>query len=127
VSLSGANGAADSVTGAYDTIALGNSQATLQGSHDIVYFSGASSLTVAGANDAFNFGAALGQASITGFASSDSIGLSKTDWTSFSALQASHDMTQSGADTIVRLDASDTLTLKSVQMSTLTASQFAFS
>ena len=35
-------------------------------------------------------------------------------------------MTQSGADTVIRLDASDTLTLKGVQMSTLTASQFVF-
>ena len=126
VSLYATAGQADSITGAYDTIALVNAQARLQGGHDSVYFSGASSLTVSGSDDAFCFGAALGQSSIAGFNSTDTLHLSVADWTSYSALLSSGDLMQSGADTVIRLDASNTLTLTGVQAANLTAAQFVF-
>jgi hypothetical protein len=81
---------------------------------------------VSGANDAFYFSAALGHSVISGFATSDQLHLSAADWSSFAALHSSGDLFQSGADAMIRFDAADTITLKGVNASTLTAAQFAF-
>jgi hypothetical protein len=58
---------------------------------------------------------------------SDVIHLSAQDWTSFDALKASGDLTQSaGGDAILKLDAADQITLTGVQAASLTAAQFSF-
>ena len=53
--------------------------------------------------------------------------LATADWASFSALQSSGDLTQVGANTVLRLDASDAITLTGVTASTLNAANFSFS
>ena len=126
VSLYGTNGRADTVAGAYDTLTLVSAQAILQGAHDNVYFYGNSALTAMGTNDAFYFGATLGQATLTGFNSSDTLHLSAADWTNFNALLMSGDVTQVGADTVIRTDAQNAITLTGVQASSLAAGQFVF-
>ena len=69
-------------------------------------------------------GRTLVQGWIVGFNSSDKIAFSAADFNTFSLL-ASH-MSQSGANTIIALDASDGITLYNVQASSLTSAQFAF-
>jgi hypothetical protein len=69
----------------------------------------------------------MGLTSINGFSSSDVIRLSAKDWSSFSVLQSSGDLWQTGANTLIALDASDTITLANVTKSTLTSAQFVFS
>jgi hypothetical protein len=64
---------------------------------------------------------------LSGFDASDTLHFSGGHWASFSALMASGDVIQSGADTVVRLDANDVLTLTGVKATQLTASAFAFS
>jgi hypothetical protein len=49
---------------------------------------------------------------------------SKSDFADFQALQGH--MQQSGANTLISLDANDAITLTHVALSTLTASQFHF-
>jgi hypothetical protein len=61
---------------------------------------------------------------INGFASTDTLQFSKLDFASWSALH-SH-MSQSGANTVITLDATDTVTLTNVAMTSLTASEFKF-
>jgi hypothetical protein len=126
LTLYDANGPSDVVSGAGDTVTLTNASASLTGAHDAFYFSGSAALSLTGTAEAFYFGASLGEATISGFAASDQLHLSAKDWSSFAALQSSHDLVQSGADTVIRLDAADSITLKGVQASTLTAAQFAF-
>jgi hypothetical protein len=55
---------------------------------------------------------------------SDFFQFSKADFGNFTALQAH--MTQSGANTVISLSASDAVTLLGVQESSLTAAQFKF-
>ena len=126
-SLYDTNGVADVVTGADDLLILSNAQASLTGSDDVIDFVATSALSVIGNSKSFRFGSALELSSITGFNSSDVLNLNTADWSSFSALQSSGDLTQSGPNAEIRLDASDTITLVNVQASTLTTSQFSFS
>jgi len=85
---------------------------------------GTSTVTANGGSDAFVFGAAIGTEVVNGFASPDTLQFSKTDFASWSALQG--DMTQSGANTVLTYDASDTVTLTNVTKANLTASEFRF-
>ena len=126
LSLYATGGQADEVAGASNVIALVGAQAVLQGAANEVYFSGDCWLIVAGENNRFNFGQAIGDVTISGFDGSDLLNLNAADWTSFSALQTSGDLSQSGADAMIRFDAHDAITLTNVQVSTLTAAQFAF-
>jgi hypothetical protein len=66
----------------------------------------------------------FGQSVIGGFSAtaSDVIELSAKDWPDFASLQP--DITQSGNNTLITLDASDTITLTNVVASSLTAAQF---
>jgi Ca2+-binding RTX toxin-like protein len=65
-----------------------------------------------------------GADTLSGFASSDIIQLSHLDFANWTALQAA--MTQSGSNTVIRLDASDTITLTGVTKTNLTSSEFRF-
>ncbi len=77
-----------------------------------------------GASDAFVFQPAIGEDTIHGFAATDSMTFSASDFANWAALQ-SH-ISQSGANTLITLDASDTVTLTGVTATSLTASQFHF-
>ena len=126
VSLAATGGAADNVTGSNQTLILTSAQAKLNGNGDTVYFAGNCSLAASGSSENLYFAAQLGLASISGFASSDVIHLSASDWTSFAALKSSGGLKQSGANTLISLDAANTVTLLNVQASTLSQAQFAF-
>ena len=67
---------------------------------------------------------AFGVDTINGFASTDSMTFSMSDFANWSRLQ-SH-MTQSGSNTVITLDATDKITLTGVTKSSLQSSQFHF-
>ena len=79
---------------------------------------------MSGTSDSFVFIPAFGIDTINGFASTDSMTFSVSDFANWTALQ-SH-MTQSGTSTLITLDASDTITLTNVTKSSLASSQFHF-
>jgi hypothetical protein len=118
-------GHADVATASKDIVGMTNALAGIIGDNDVVGLSGTDTLGVQGASENFYFAPAIGLTTIAGFAMSDVIHLSAADWPNFAALQASG-IKQSGADTLIALDAADTITLISVNASTLTAAQFAF-
>ena len=126
MSLYNTNGHADVVNGSYDALYLNSAQAVLNGSADTVYFAGQSTLSLNGNYIGLNFAAKMGVDVIAGFNATDVLHLSASDWASFAALKGSGDLTQSGADTIIKLDASDSITLTGVQASSLTAGEFKF-
>jgi hypothetical protein len=66
----------------------------------------------------------FGASAVIGFNSTDTMTLSASDFANFQALQ--QHMSQSGANTLITLDASDQITLVNVTASNLTASQFHF-
>ena len=70
------------------------------------------------------FQPAFGQDVINGFSSSNSMTFSSSDFANWSALLS--DMTQSGSNTVITLDASDKITLTGVTESSLKSSQFHF-
>ena len=124
VNLSNTAGAWDSVWGSNGTISVNSAQATVNGTGDTLHLSGTSTVAANGGSDAFVFGAAIGTEVINGFASTDSIQFSATDFASWSALQ-SH-ISQLGANTVITLDSTDKLTLMGVTATSLTQSQFHF-
>ncbi|WP_420382137.1 NF038122 family metalloprotease [Novosphingobium sp.] len=116
---------ADTVYATGGTISLNNAQAAFTGTGDIVNFSGSSAATFAGANQTLAFAPRIGGNDvITGFASSDSVQFSASDFNSWAALLGA--TTQSGSDTLITLNASNTVRLVGVTASSLTASQFHF-
>jgi hypothetical protein len=118
----GAN--ADTVNGSNGTVYLTSAQAAVTGTGDTLDLSGTSAITAIGGSEAFVFAAAIGTEVINGFASTDTIQFSKSDFASWSALQGH--ISQSGANTVIRLDANDTVTLTGVTAASLTASEFRF-
>ena len=58
------------------------------------------------------------------FNTTDLLYLSASDWSSFSALQSSGDLFQSGADLHIKISATNDLTLVNTQLTTLSASNF---
>jgi hypothetical protein len=119
-------GRADAVTTSFSDVALSSAEASIVGDDNNVAFSGTNTLSVQGAINNFYFAPAMGLTTIAGFGMGDVINLSASDWSSFAALQASHDLQQSGANTLITLDAADTITLLNVNASTLTSAQFNF-
>ena len=99
----------------------------MTGDDDTVTMALTNSLDVSGVNEHFEFGQALGLQSIGGFDLSDTLNVAATHaWGDFDALLASGDLIQSNADTLIQIDALNSITLTNIQMSTLTAAQFAF-
>jgi Calpain family cysteine protease len=99
--------------------------ATLGASGDTATFAGSTNMaTLSGGSDLLNFLSTFGLDTINGFTSSDTLQFSKSDFASWNALQ-SH-MTQSGANTVIRLDANDTVTLTNFAASALQQSQVKF-
>jgi hypothetical protein len=95
------------------------------GSSDTINFSGSSTATLAGINEVLAFGQGIGGLDlINSFGSTDTLQLSKTDFANFTAL--SNHLTQSGANAVITLNVSDTITLANVTASSLTSTQFSF-
>jgi len=118
-----AAGITDVVSGSGDVINIANGD-SLTASQATINVGAGSTATVSGTNDNFVFKPAFGQEVINGFGSTDSISLSASDFANWSAL-LSH-TAQSGANTVITLDPSDTITLAGVTASSLQASQFHF-
>ena len=126
VSLYNTGAAADTVNASSVHLTLSNAQATVTGDHDVTNFVGNDALTMVGSHETFTFGKQLGTSSVAGYNSTDLLTLSAADWASYSALLASGDLKQSGANTIISTDASNLITLLNVQATSLTAAQIAF-
>jgi hypothetical protein len=127
VSLAATGGSRDLVSGSNAAVDLYGANAKLTGSDDTVNFGLSDTLTLAGGADTMAFQAGIGGKDvINGFASGDLIEMSHTDFASFNALSASGDLAQSGANAVITLNASDTITLAGVTASSLTSAQFNF-
>ena len=124
VRLSDTNGKADSVNGSNSTVTLNSAQATIRGNSDTISFAGNNTVTASGNSDAFIFSPVIGKTTVSGWNSTDTMQLVKADFASWNAL-LSHTK-QAGADTLISLDAADTITLKGVTASSLKQSQFHF-
>jgi Ca2+-binding RTX toxin-like protein len=89
---------------------------------------GSDTLTGGGGADHFQFAGAFGQDVVKDFAATgaahDVIQLDATEFASFQAVQAH--MAQVGADTVITLDAGDSITLQKVALASLTAADFLF-
>jgi hypothetical protein len=115
----------DRLTASSDTINVAaNSTATITGNNNMMNAGSSDTLTASGNSDMFVFQPAFDQDVINGFNSTDSMQFSASDFANWSAL-LSH-VSQSGSNTVITLDASDTITLKGVTASSLQSSQFSF-
>ena len=114
----------DTVSGSNGSVLLNGVQATVVGNSDTMYLSGTNTLATNGVSDAFVFHPTIGLDTIDGFAATDTMQFSASDFANFTAL--SGDISQSGANTVISLDANDTVTLTDVTAASLTASQFHF-
>jgi hypothetical protein len=124
VTLANTGSNSDTLTGSNGTVYLATAQAGITGSGDSIHLLGTNTLTQNGASDAFVFQAAIGLDTINGFASSDTFQFSKSDFANWAALKP--DISQSGANTLISLDASNTVTLTDVTATNLTSAQFQF-
>ena len=113
------------VNGSNGAVALNSAQSAVAGSSNTIALAGTSAVSLLGSSDAVWFQQNIGgEDLINGFGSADSMWLSALNFASWSVLQG--DMTQSGANTVITLNVSDTVTLTNVTMSNLTSSQFHF-
>jgi len=124
VSVYATNGAWDAVNGSNGSVYLFNTQAGVAGNDDTTYRNGDNSTTVNGANEAFVFQPTIGEDTINGFTSTDSMQFSTSDFANWAVLQ-SH-ISQSGANAVITLDVTDKVTLTDVMTSSLSGSQFHF-
>jgi hypothetical protein len=99
-----------------DTIKVGNGNDIITGG------AGNDVITAGNGNDTFVFSAGFGNDTINGFHSGDHIEFDDNLFANFAAVQdASH---QVGSDTVITLDAGDTITLTHTSVSSLHASEF---
>ena len=113
------------LTASNDTVnAAANTAAAIVGTGNTISAGENDTLTLSGGNEGFVFQPAFGADVINGFASTDSMTFSSSDFANWSAL-LSH-MTQSGSNTVITLDASDKITLTGVTESSLKSTQFHF-
>ena len=126
VSLYGTGVVRDIVNAVNGSVTLNGAQAAIVGYSDTIYMTDASvaneTLTNSAFHDTYVYRQAMGVSAITGFTAHDAMQLSKADFASVQDLF--NHMTQSGADTIINLDANDQITLFNVQKSSLAQSQF---
>jgi hypothetical protein len=114
---------ADTVSGSGVMVNV-NTGDSITASGDTFTFAPSATATVTGATNAFDFQALFGKDVITGFVATDQIQMTATDFASWAVL-SSH-MAQSGSNTVITLDASDTMTLVGVVPSSLTSAMFHF-
>src|SRR5271165_6922517 len=124
-SLYNTGGNWDLVNGANGEIIFNSAQSTVAGGSATITFTGSSAATLSGGSDLLSFQQGIGDHDVVnGFGSTDSMWLSHLDFATWSVLQG--DMAQSGANTVITLNASDTTTLTNVTAASLTSSQFHF-
>jgi trimeric autotransporter adhesin len=115
----------DTITASSETVGMANSSTDkVTGNSNVFNVGSGDTLTLSGTSETVQYGTVTGADTLTGFASSDIIQLSHLDFANWTALQAA--MTQSGSNTVIRLDASDTITLTGVTKTNLTSSEFRF-
>lgn len=115
----------DTITASSETVGMANSSTDkVTGNSNVFNVGSGDTLTLSGTSETVQYGTVTGADTLSGFASSDIIQLSHLDFANWTALQAA--MTQSGANTVIRLDASDTITLTGVTKTNLTSSEFRF-
>ena len=103
---------------------LDKSSASVTGQGDTFGFFGGSTLAVSGTNEAFVFMANPGTSTISGWDASDSVQFSTSTFANWQALLGH--ASQSGANTLIQLDPTDTLTLTGVALTSLKSSQVHF-
>ena len=120
-----ASGSAGTVTGSNDAVQLnGSNTATISGNGNTITFVGAAALTTSGATDKLIFQASPQTSTFTGYDTSDTFQFSKStfaDWSHFLAASS-----QQGANTVIHQDATHTITLNNVTLSSLNQSHFSF-
>jgi len=115
----------DTITASSETVGMANgSTDKVTGNSNVFNVGSNDNLTLSGTSETVQYGTVTGADTLSGFASSDIIQLSHLDFANWTALQAA--MTQSGANTVITLDASDTITLTGVTKTNLTSSEFRF-
>jgi trimeric autotransporter adhesin len=97
---------------------------TINGSNNNITPLGSSTLTTNGTNDNFVFHSGFGKDVISGFDSTDTLQFDHAIFADWAHLLAAS--SQSGADTVIRFDANNTVTLTNVSLSSLTQSQAQF-
>jgi hypothetical protein len=114
------------MSGSNGVVALNGAQANVMSGSNTIDMQGSSGNLVGlyGDSEAVVFQPQFGASAVGGFNSTDTMTFSASDFANFQALQ--QHMSQSGANTVITLDASDTITLVNVQPSSLTASNFNF-
>jgi hypothetical protein len=102
------------------------SQGTVTGAGNTIGFLGAATVAASGANTTFAVGGGAGQDTIAGFqAGSDVIQFNAALFANYAAVMA--DTAQVGANTVIQINANNSVTLDNLTASTLTASNFHFS
>ena len=125
--LQGTNGTWDTVWGSGGTIDLVSAQATIMNSGNTANLSGNSSIGLDAGNQTLAFSPGIGgQDTVIGFGSGDVIQLGASTFQNYSYLLNSGDLTQQGSDTVITLDANDTIRLTGVTASSLTSANFHF-
>ncbi|PBB89540.1 hypothetical protein CK215_26825 [Mesorhizobium sp. WSM3864] len=115
----------DTITASSETVGMANGATDkVTGNSNVFNVGSGDTLTLSGTSETVQYGTVTGADTLSGFASSDIIQLSHLDFANWTALQAA--MTQSGSNTVIRLDASDTITLTGVTKTNLTSSEFRF-
>ena len=136
----GGNGTSTILAGSNDQITAGNGSTTIYADNhdtitlgngaDTVYMGTGTTVTAGKGSESFVFGlqtgsAPVGHAEILQFRpNQDLLEFNHTIFGSFTAVQAH--MSQSGSNTVISIDASDTITLSGIAMSSLHASNFEF-
>jgi len=133
------NGAGATITGGvvmsgnnstFDNLGDIAGDASLSGNADSVYLAGTlAAVSLQGNGDVVSLSNLFGEQTIYGFNSTDTLILSSNDFADVAAVQAA--MSQAtgainGADTIIRLDANDSITFVGVTEATVNAAKFEF-
>ncbi|WP_428334555.1 beta strand repeat-containing protein [Novosphingobium sp.] len=119
--------AGDSVYASNGTITLVTAQAAITGSTDTVNFAGTSAATLNGGSELLTFAHGIGGIDvINGYTTTDTLQFSTSDFANYAYLMNSGDVSQVGADTLIKLDANDSVRLTNFSASSLTSAQFHF-
>ncbi|WP_400771523.1 beta strand repeat-containing protein [Methylosinus sporium] len=116
------SGSGNVANASYDTFALGsNVNVDIFGNGDTIYFGAANQVNSNGDSNTFVFQSNFGHDSISGFNSTDALRVDHTAFADWSHLLGATQ--QVGSDTVITLDAADSITLKNFAVTSLTQSQ----
>lgn len=115
---------ANTIKGDAATVLMHGATALVNGNKEQIYLYGSNTLQLIGSGDQLFVEQKLGNDSIAGFGASDSMHIAAGIFANYAALLGA--TRQSGSDTLITLDAHDTITLKNVTATSLNSSQFAF-